>query len=605
MRRSHLLVSLLFCVLFVVTLFPPQTSSQGAPRSLSLNGSSHYVSAPSSASLNISGAITVEAWIKLNSIGAYQVILSREAFQQPGTGGGYRLIITNVGKLQLTLFQSHNTYVSVDGTTTTTTGVWHHVAGVFDGSQMRLYMDGVLNGSMSTASGPASGTGSFYIGRNSYASSPFYFGGLIDEVRVSATALYSSNFSPGLGPGSNTRGLWKFDAQTTNDFSGNGNGGTLQGGATYSPSVPPAGSSTSQRPLPIAGGPYTGQVFQPVQFSNSGSSDPDGTIVSFHWNFGDGSSSNTANPNHPYATPGVYTSTLTVTDNAGLLASATASVTVSSASHVRTDPMNETGGGGENPLSQNFNWRLPLVSLPGRAGMELDLGLAYNSLVWTRSGNSISFDDDRGFPAPGFRLGFPVIQPLYFNSEVGRNAYLLIGPDGSRTELRQVGTSALYEAADSSHLLLDASTMTLRTTDGTQLSYALMGSEYNCTQVKDRNGNFITVNYSAGRIDTVVDTLARTIKFNYDGSALTSITQTWNEGAANQVTHDWATFTYSDTPVQTNFPGLSVFGPANGSTIKTLAKVTVATGAHYDFSYTSWGQAWRVSSYAPDNHLLN
>ena len=66
---------------------------------------------------------------------------------------------------------------------------------------MRVYLDGVLNGRMSTSSGPASDMGSFYIGRNSYAPSPYYFGGLIDEVRVSATALYSSNFTPGLGPG--------------------------------------------------------------------------------------------------------------------------------------------------------------------------------------------------------------------------------------------------------------------------------------------------------------------------------------------------------------------------------------------------------------------
>ena len=110
----------------------------------------------------------------------------------------------------------------------------------------------------------------------------------------------------------------------------------------------------------------------------------------------------------------------------------------------RLDPRNQTGGGGENPLSQNFNWNLPLLSLPGRAGMDLGLALSYNSLVWTRNsgGNYIIFDDDRGFPGPGFRLGFPVIQPIYFNSEVGKYAFLLIGPDGSRTELRQVGTSA-------------------------------------------------------------------------------------------------------------------------------------------------------------------
>lgn len=47
----------------------------------------------------------------------------------------------------------------------------------------------------------------------------------------------------------------------------------------------------------------------------------------------------------------------------------------------RLDPMNATGGGSENPLSRNFNWTLPLVGLPGRAGLDLNLTLSYNSLV--------------------------------------------------------------------------------------------------------------------------------------------------------------------------------------------------------------------------------
>jgi YD repeat-containing protein len=39
--------------------------------------------------------------------------------------------------------------------------------------------------------------------------------------------------------------------------------------------------------------------------------------------------------------------------------------------------------------------------------------------------------------------------------------------------------------------------------------------------------------------------------------------------------------------------------------IKNLSKVTLADGSHSDFSYTSWGQVWKVSTYAADNHLLN
>ncbi|HSD47972.1 MAG TPA: hypothetical protein VLB87_15195, partial [Pyrinomonadaceae bacterium] len=172
---------------------------------------------------------------------------------------------------------------------------------------------------------------------------------------------------------------------------------------------------------------------------------------------------------------------------------------------------------------------------------------------------------------------------------------------------RQVGTSTLYEAADASHLLLDATTMVLRATDGTQLKYEWKGSEYNCTEVKDRNGNYLTVNHNAaGRVDTVVDTLGRIVRFNYDSTgALTSITQTWNQGTANQVAHNWATFEYTNVAIQTSFTGLTVSGQSNGSTIKTLSRVRLATGGHYDFSYTQWGQIWKITSVAADEHTLS
>ena len=279
----------------------------------------------------------------------------------------------------------------------------------------------------------------------------------------------------------------------------------------------------------------------------------------------------------------------------------------SDSTSARLDPLNGTGGGGENPLSRNFNWSLPLVSLPGRTGLDLGLSLSYNSLVWNKVGtSSIWFDEDNGFPGPGFRLGFPVLQSPYYNAEVGKNAFLLIGSDGGRTELRQVGTTALYEAGDSSHLLLDTDTMILRTTAGTQMSYELYGGEYKCTQIKDRNGNYITISYTqSGALTTITDTLARVITFNYDGEGwLTSITQEWSQ-SGTPVTHNWARFEYSNTPIDTNFQGLTVFGPADGMNVKNLSRVKLADDSYFDFSYTSWGQIWKVKSYAPDTHLVN
>ncbi|MCM3870117.1 MAG: hypothetical protein ND895_05400 [Pyrinomonadaceae bacterium] len=277
-----------------------------------------------------------------------------------------------------------------------------------------------------------------------------------------------------------------------------------------------------------------------------------------------------------------------------------------SAAVARLDPANQTGGGGENPLSRNYNWSVPLFSLPGRSGLDLGLSLSYNSLVWTKRGSSsISFNDDGGFPSPGFRLGFPVIQLAHYNSEANKVAFLLITPDGGHVELRQVNASTLYEAADSSHLIFNAATLKLRTTDGTQLSYALKGGEYQCTEIKDQNGNYITVNYTNfDRIDTVVDTLSRTIKFNYDGTNyLTSITQAW---AGQTEPHVWATFFYNPTQsIQTNFTGLTVLGPQNGSTIKVLTQVTLEDNSAYTFDTTVWGQIWKITSRAADGHVLN
>jgi PKD repeat protein len=62
----------------------------------------------------------------------------------------------------------------------------------------------------------------------------------------------------------------------------------------------------------------------------SGSTDPDGSIASYAWTFGDGTSDTGVTTTHTYANPGSYDVTLTVTDNSGGVATTTQSVTVAS-----------------------------------------------------------------------------------------------------------------------------------------------------------------------------------------------------------------------------------------------------------------------------------
>ena len=68
-----------------------------------------------------------------------------------------------------------------------------------------------------------------------------------------------------------------------------------------------------------------------VTFNASGSSDSDGTISSYAWNFGDGATGSGVTPSHTYASAGIRTVTLTVTDDDGAKGSTSESVTVSTA----------------------------------------------------------------------------------------------------------------------------------------------------------------------------------------------------------------------------------------------------------------------------------
>lgn len=347
--RHRFLLLLMLLAFFGLQILLPSSRSQGTNHSVLLNGTSAYVDVPYNANLNITGALTVEAWVKTSSTAVQQVFERGDWWQGQFS---YQLTLVQ-SKVRLDIMQSGGSYTAVSGNTDISLNVWHHIAGVYDGSQMRVYLDGVLDGTATATLAPGNNTTGLRIGKSSFLYYPNYFTGRIDEVRVSNAALYSSNFTPSahLTETASTKGLWKFDGETTNDGSASGANGSLQGGGTYSTDVPAGsgGGGGAQFPIAVANGPYSAQLGAAITFSSSGSFDPDGTISSYHWNFGDGTSANTANPAHTYQSSGLFTATLTVTDNAGLRSSTTAAVTINGGSAARLDPLNETGGAGEIP----------------------------------------------------------------------------------------------------------------------------------------------------------------------------------------------------------------------------------------------------------------
>jgi bacillopeptidase F len=82
------------------------------------------------------------------------------------------------------------------------------------------------------------------------------------------------------------------------------------------------------RPVAVISGPTTGRVNFLLTFDGRSSTDPDGRIVTYTWDWGDGATSSGSRMFHRWAQPGTYTVRLTVTDNLGATGTATQTVTI-------------------------------------------------------------------------------------------------------------------------------------------------------------------------------------------------------------------------------------------------------------------------------------
>jgi len=95
-------------------------------------------------------------------------------------------------------------------------------------------------------------------------------------------------------------------------------------------------ASGNQAPLANAGADVTGEVGVAVVFDGRNSTDPDGSIVQYDWDFGDTTTGTGENPSHSYAAAGTYNVSLTVTDNDGLLDSDSLTATIAAVGHPPT-----------------------------------------------------------------------------------------------------------------------------------------------------------------------------------------------------------------------------------------------------------------------------
>lgn len=114
-----------------------------------------------------------------------------------------------------------------------------------------------------------------------------------------------------------------------------GAGGYVSGSSTNLPvvlrmdnlNITAGGAAPAPNAAPVAAFTSTVNALQ-ASFDGTGSTDTDGTVAGYAWNFGDGAAGNGATASHSYAAAGTYQVTLTVTDNAGATGTLTQAVTV-------------------------------------------------------------------------------------------------------------------------------------------------------------------------------------------------------------------------------------------------------------------------------------
>ena len=98
----------------------------------------------------------------------------------------------------------------------------------------------------------------------------------------------------------------------------------------------------------VSATPMRVNVGENVSFGGMDSTDPDGTITSYEWDFGDGTTASGANVSHSYPAPGSYSVKLTVTDNDGFSDMAEVDVAIVLAT-IKIDVTSSTWREGEEP----------------------------------------------------------------------------------------------------------------------------------------------------------------------------------------------------------------------------------------------------------------
>jgi len=151
-------------------------------KALSFDGTDDYVDCGNDESLNITDAITIEAWMKLGSTGTFQALVDKQ------WDNGYSILIGDNRNI-LCYYSGGggpNYYSLSAGAGSFEWGEWNHIVYTFTTSKARVYVNGVEKNSKVPEGNIALNSYSLQIGKSYYV---YPAKGFIDEVRIYNRAL--------------------------------------------------------------------------------------------------------------------------------------------------------------------------------------------------------------------------------------------------------------------------------------------------------------------------------------------------------------------------------------------------------------------------------
>lgn len=166
---------------------------------LVLNGTDQYGSTANESSLNITGALTLAAWIRPGKTGTQHLIQKGISTGGSPANDGYELSLSTSGRVFFRLNYASGSPTDIyrvdSQLSYPTDGTWMHVAGTYDPLDpnhiMHIYINGVQNDDAITP-GPVSigtNTTALYLGRDPGTTNGYFYQGGVDDVRVYNRAL--------------------------------------------------------------------------------------------------------------------------------------------------------------------------------------------------------------------------------------------------------------------------------------------------------------------------------------------------------------------------------------------------------------------------------